>query len=69
MLNGATMSWKSQRQQTIALSIAEAEQMGQTAATKEALFYTQMLHELHQDPGPTITIKGEYQSCTALSKK
>jgi hypothetical protein len=38
MLNGAPVSWKSQRQQTVALSTAEAEYMALTAATQEAMF-------------------------------
>jgi hypothetical protein len=38
MLNGAWVSWKNQRQQTVALSTAEAEYMAPTAATQEAMF-------------------------------
>jgi hypothetical protein len=37
MLDGAALSWKSQRQQTVALSTAEAEYMALTAATQEAM--------------------------------
>jgi hypothetical protein len=44
MLNGATVSWKSQRQQTVALSTAEAEYMALTGATQEALLFNQLLH-------------------------
>jgi hypothetical protein len=39
MLNGVAMSWKSQRQQTLVLSTAEAEYMALTAATEEALYF------------------------------
>jgi len=49
MLNGAAVSWKSQRQQTVALSTAEAEYMALTAATQKALFLKQLLNELHND--------------------
>ena len=38
MLNGAAISWKSERQQTTALSTMEAEYMALTAATQEAIF-------------------------------
>jgi hypothetical protein len=68
MLNGAAVSWKSQRQQTVALSTAEAEYMALTAATQEAMFLKQLLHEFHQDSGSPITIHEDNQSCIALSK-
>jgi hypothetical protein len=38
MLNGATVSWKSQRHQAVALPAAEAEYVALTAATQEAMF-------------------------------
>jgi hypothetical protein len=56
MLNGAAVSWKSQRQQTVALSTAETEYMALTAATQEAMFLKQLLHEFHKDSGSPITI-------------
>jgi hypothetical protein len=68
MLNGAAVSWKSQRQQTVALSTAEAEYMALTAATQEAMFFKQLLHELHPGSGYAITIHQDNQSCIALSK-
>jgi hypothetical protein len=51
MLSGASVSCRSQRQQTVALSTAEAEHMALTAATREVMFLKQLLHELHQTPG------------------
>jgi hypothetical protein len=68
MLNGSTVSWKIQRQQTVALSTVEAEYMALIAATHEAMFLKQLLHEFHQDSGTTITIHEDNQSCTTLSK-
>jgi hypothetical protein len=68
MFNGAAVSLKSQRQQTVALSTAEAEYMALTAATQEAMFFNQLLHEFHQDSGSPITIHEDNQSCIALSK-
>jgi hypothetical protein len=38
MLNGAAVSWKTQRQQIAALSTTEAEYITLTAATQEAMF-------------------------------
>jgi hypothetical protein len=68
MLNGAAVSLKSQRQQTVALSTAEAEYMALTTATQEGIFLKQLLHEFHQDSGSSITIHEDNQSCVALSK-
>jgi hypothetical protein len=56
LLKGATVSWKSQRQQTVALSTAEAEYIALTAGTQEAMFMKQVLHEFHQVSGSAITI-------------
>jgi hypothetical protein len=39
MLNGAAVSWKSQRKQTVALSIVGAKYMALTAATQEAMLF------------------------------
>jgi hypothetical protein len=68
MLNGAAVSWKSHRQQTVALSTAQAKCMALTGATHEAMFFKQLLHELHQDFGSAITIHEDNQDCIALSK-
>jgi DNA-binding transcriptional regulator/RsmH inhibitor MraZ len=67
MLNGAAVGWKSQRQQTVALSTAEAEYMALTAATQEAMLLKKM-HEFHQDSGSAISIHEDNHSCIALSK-
>jgi hypothetical protein len=42
--------------------------MALTAATQEAMFLKQLLHEFHQDSGSPITIHEDNQSCIALSK-
>jgi hypothetical protein len=68
MLNGAAVSRKSLRRQTVALSTAEAEYMAVTAATQEAMFLKQLLHEFHQDSGSPITIHEDNQSCIELNK-
>ena len=43
---GCAVSWKSKRQQTVALSSTEAEYMGLAAATQEALFLKNLMIEL-----------------------
>jgi hypothetical protein len=68
MLNGAAVSWKNQRQQSVALSTAEAEYMALTAATHEAMFFKQLLHEFHPASRSPITIHEDNQSYIALSK-
>jgi hypothetical protein len=68
MLDGAAVSWESQRQQTVALSTTKAEYMALNADTQEAMFLKQPLHEFHQDSRSTITIHKDNQSCIALSK-
>jgi hypothetical protein len=68
MLNGAAVSWESLRQQIVALPTTKAEYMALTAATQEAVFFKQLLHEFHQDSGSAITIHQDNHSCVALSK-
>jgi predicted chitinase len=47
----------------MALLTAEAEYIALTAATQEAMFFTQVLHELHQDSRSAITIYEDNQTC------
>jgi hypothetical protein len=68
MLKCEAVSWKCQQQQTVALSRAEAEYMALTAATQEAMFFKQVLHEFQQDSGSAITIHEDSHSCIVLSK-
>jgi hypothetical protein len=42
--------------------------MALTAATQEAVFFKQLLHEFHQDSGSAMTIHEDNQSCIAVSK-
>jgi hypothetical protein len=68
MLNGAGVSWKSQRQQTVALAAAEAEYMALTAAIHEAMFLKQVLHKFYQNSGFAIRIREDKHSCIVLGK-
>lgn len=46
-IRSGAISWQSKRQSTVALSTCEAEFMGQTEATKEAIRLRKLLHELN----------------------
>jgi hypothetical protein len=45
-INGATISWATKKQQTVALSTAEAEYMGVSAGVQELLWIKQFISEL-----------------------
>jgi hypothetical protein len=68
MLNGAAVSWKSQRQQTMALPTAEAEYMALKTASHEALFLRQLLEQMGQPHASGIVHHKTSQSCLALFK-
>ena len=48
-LRNAVISWFSKRQSTVALSTYEAEYMSQTQATKEVIWLSKLLKELHSN--------------------
>lgn len=47
-LNGAPITWSTQRQQTVALSTTEAEYMAVCEATKEAIWLRQLMEDIHE---------------------
>ena len=49
MLNGAAISWKSQRQKSTALSTAEAEYIALAECAKEALWIQGLLARTHSN--------------------
>jgi hypothetical protein len=67
-LNGAPISSASRKQQTVALSTAEAEYVALAAATQEALWLRALLEELglHQEQ-PTLLLQ-DNQSAIAIAK-
>jgi hypothetical protein len=67
MLNGAAVSWRSQRQVTVALSTTEAEYTALSAATQEALFLQQLLKAMGMTQ-ECVTLHEDNQSCIALCK-
>jgi hypothetical protein len=69
-LGSGAISWSSKQQPTVALSSCEAEYMGETQATKEAIWLRQLLGELlGQGEQLTATvIFGDNQGAIALAR-
>lgn len=68
-LGSGAISWSSKRQPTVALSSCEAEYMGETQATKEAIWLRRLLGELMGRPEPAATvIFGDNQGAIALAR-
>ncbi|KAI2767295.1 hypothetical protein CBS147339_9477 [Penicillium roqueforti] len=67
-IGSGAISWQSKRQGVVALSTCEAEFLGQTQATKEAVWLRRLLNELNMDQGTTATIIcGDNQGAIALA--
>ena len=70
-VGSGAISWSSKRQATVALSTCEAEYIGQTQATKEAIWLKNLLNQLlrpkDSDPKATV-IFGDNQGAIALAK-
>jgi hypothetical protein len=67
-LANAAITWKSQKQPTVALSSTEAEYMAASHATREAIWLRRFLDELgFQQTAPTL-IYSDNQGCIAMSK-
>jgi hypothetical protein len=69
-VGSGAISWSSKRQPTVALSSCEAEYMGETQATKEAVWLRSLLTELHANRSQTqaTIIFGDNQGAIALAK-
>jgi hypothetical protein len=67
-IGSGAISWQSKRQGVVALSTCEAEFLGQTQATKEAVWLRRLLNELNMNQGPNATIIcGDNQGAIALA--
>ena len=64
-LAGASVSWESKKQRTVALSSAEAEYMGLSEGTKEALFLRSLLELV--DEGKCVPLFNDSQSAQKLA--
>lgn len=70
-IGSAAISWSSKRQPTVALSTCEAEYIGQTQASKEAVWLRSLLAELSkvgERSLPTTVIYSDNQGAIALAK-
>jgi hypothetical protein len=69
-LFGGPISWKSQKQSVVATSTTEAEYIGLSNASREALYLIQLLHDfrLDSDLYDPALLYGDNQSSIALSK-
>jgi hypothetical protein len=67
-VGSGAICWQSKRRSVVALSTCEAEFLGQTQATKEAIRLRRLLNELSMSQGRTATIIcGDNQGTIALS--
>ena len=69
-IGSGIISWSSKRQATVALSTCEAEYIGMTEASKEAIWLRRLLAQLHpssKEPQAVI-IYGDNQGAIALAK-
>lgn len=68
-VGSAAISWSAKRQPTVSLSSCEAEYIGQTQATKEAIWLQGFLKQIHPDlDGGATIIYGDNQGAIALAK-
>lgn len=67
LFQNACLSWNSCKQQTVALSTAEAEYMAMAAATQEALWLRQLRAELGQGEDGALLIHCDNQSAIRLA--
>ena len=69
-MGSAAVSWSSKRQATVALSTCEAEYIGQTQATKEAIWLRALLDQIRptNSAPQTVIIFGDNQGAIALAK-
>jgi hypothetical protein len=68
MLSGGPISWKSKRQQSVALSSSEAEYMALCAAAQEAIALRAISSDLNLDCKNPIIIHEDNTGAIAMSK-
>ena len=68
MLNGGPVSWKSRKQQSVALSTLEAEYMAMAETTKECIWLRALMQDLGFAQRKKTVIKVDNQSAIALAE-
>jgi hypothetical protein len=69
MLAGAAISWRSRKQPTVALSVAEAEYMSLTMAAQETVWWRLFLSDLGLTTAGPTDIFSDSQGAIAIAKK
>jgi hypothetical protein len=67
-LGSGAISWRSKRQQAVALSTCEAEYMAQTQATKEAIWLRNLMQGFQGKQLATTVLYGDNQGAIAMTK-
>ena len=68
MLAGGPISWRTRKQNTVALSSTEAEYLSATDSSKQAVYHRNFLQEIGiEQTGPTV-IHADNQGAIALSE-
>jgi transposase InsO family protein len=68
MMSGAAVSWKSQKQATVALSTLEAEYMSMSRCAQETIHLRFLLSDLGYEENKPTTLYGDNQGCLAVAK-
>ena len=66
--SSAPISWKSKKQETVALSTCEAEYMALTAATQEVIFLSMLAKDFRHNVNKPILIRGDNKGSIDLSR-
>lgn len=67
-LSNSALSWEVKKQQTVALSSAEAEYMALAEASKEAIYLANLIEEIHPRKNAPIVLFNENQSAQIMAK-
>ena len=68
LIAGGPVSWRSKKQDTVALSTAEAEYVALSSATQECVWMRRLNSELGNPPEGPTTILEDNQSCIAMAR-
>ena len=65
---GGPVSWRSKKQDTVALSTAEAEYVALSSAAQECVWMRRLVSELGKPPGEPTTVLEDNQSSIAMAR-
>ena len=68
LVNGTAVSWRSQKQKSVALSTAEAEYMALSSAAQEAIWMMRLIEELEGCLINCMTIMEDNQACISITQ-